>query len=172
MIAPEFSITANDRRLALHFAELPDALAKRLRARITSLSARLLVMVHAAEPQRTGRLRSLTKAFMRETPTSIRGGVHIEGDRVGGHNIAAAALEYGQHRVVNVRAHSARLTRVFGHPITPETIAIRAHRRRPNIAAKRFLRDPAAQIRPIALAEMQAAVSEAVADIQKELNHV
>jgi hypothetical protein len=164
MIAPEFTITANDRRMTLHFEELPNSLRNHLRARIVGLSANLLAQVHAAEPRRTGKLRSLTHAFLTERKNSIRGGVTIDGTSENPHNIAAAALEYGVHRTVSVKAHTARLSEVFGRSITPETVAIRTHARRVNLAARRFLRGPASALLPRARAELEAAVAEAFAE--------
>ena len=172
MIAPQFTITVTDNNLTLHLDSLPKHLRVRLRGRITVLIQRLLANVKAAEPVRTGRLRSLTSASISETDTAIRGQVRIAGNRADGHNVAAAALEYGQHRMYMVRAHTARLTHVFGHPITPESVMVKAHARRPHIAARRFLRGPAEALRPVAIAELQTAINEAIADTQQELNHV
>jgi hypothetical protein len=172
VIAPKFTITATDNNLTLHLDSLPKHLRVRLRSRLTVLIQRLLANVKAAEPVRTGRLRSLTSASISETDTAIRGQVRIAGDRADGHNVAAAALEYGQNRTVAVRAHPERLTHVFGHPITPESVMVKAHARHPHIAARRFLRGPAQALRPVAIAELQAAVEEALADNQQELNHV
>jgi hypothetical protein len=173
VIAPQFTITLGgkgdpkgQRELTLSLDSLPKHLRVRLRSRITVLTQRLLANVKAAEPVHTGRLRSLTHAWITETDTAIRGGVSIA-PREGAHNVAAAALEYGQHRMYSVRAHTARLMQVFGHPITPESVMIKAHARRPHIAARRFLRGPAAALRPIVIAELQAAVNEAVADTNR-----
>jgi hypothetical protein len=162
MITPRFTITTSDRRLTVSLDALPDALRASLRGKLAALTATLLAQVHAAEPARTGRLRSLTHGFLSERPNSIRGGVTIDGAAGSAHNIAAAALEYGVKRPFVVRAHQARITQVFGHAQAPQTVLIRAHGRRVNIAARRFLRGPAAAIRPRAIAEIQAAIDDAV----------
>lgn len=162
MIAPEFSIEFNDQRLIARFDTLTADIKTKLRGRINTLTRRLHGMVQAAEPRRTGRLHELTRAVITEGENYIRGRVVIRGDRRGAHNVAAAALEYGAHRVSRVREHTARRTRVFGRPVGSITVRIRAHRRRPNIAARRFLRGPAAAIRPLALAEIKAALGDAI----------
>jgi hypothetical protein len=168
MINPEFTIQVDDRRLTLHLEALPRALKIALRQRIEALAATLLAQVRAAEPVRTGRLRAATHSFLTERETSIRGGVIIAARTAGeAHNVAAAALEYGVHRSVNVRAHAARLTHLFGHAATRQTVMIRAHPRRVDIAERRFLRGPAAAIRGHAIAELQAAITEAIEKTQR-----
>lgn len=167
MIAPEFTIEVNDQRLTLHLAALPTALKTALRGRIAALSQTLLAQVRAAEPHRTGRLRSQTHAFIRERANSIRGGVTIDGTNAAPHNVAAAALEYGVHRTVRVRTHRARLTQVFGHAVAPQVVSITAHPRRVNLAERRFLRGPAGAIRQRAIADIQQAVTEAIATSER-----
>jgi hypothetical protein len=71
-----------------------------------------------------------------------------------------------------VRAHTERRSVVFGHQITPESVPIKAHPRRPHIAARRFLRGPLETLRPVIIAELQAALNDAIADTQKEMSHV
>jgi hypothetical protein len=163
MIVPEFIVTASTQRLTLRFEELPRALRNAIRPRIVALSATLLGLVHAAEPRRTGKLRSMTHAFLRERKNSIRGGVTIDGTDQDPNKVAAGALEYGVHRTVSVKGHSARLTEVFGRTVTPETVLIRTHARRANLTARRFLRGPASALLPRARAELETAIAEAIA---------
>ena len=156
MIAPIYTMTVDDRNLLLHIDALPLALRTRLRTTITSLTNELLTRVLAVEPRRTGRLKSLTRSFVDEKEDNIRGRVKVLG---GGqaHNIAAAALEYGAHSSVSVKASQR-----------DRSIAVRAYERQANIAARRFLRNPAAEMRERAMGELQKAVHDAVDDANRE----
>jgi len=132
------TVQVNDRALIAHLEKLPDRLRQALRPRITELTNTLLAQVHAAEPVRTGQLVSLTRAFVDERDDYIRGRVRVLAKPGEAHNIAAAALEYGVNKVA------------------------RGHLRPTHIAARRFLRGPAAGIRERALAEIKAAIAEAL----------
>jgi hypothetical protein len=153
MITPSYTIEVDDRRLMLHLEQLPMALKTKLKPIIASLTNQLLTQVRSMEPRRTGRLQNLTRSYVNEREDFIGGRVRVLG---GGqaHNIAAAALEYGVKRqAVSVRAYRR------------ESIAVRAYERHTQIAARRFLRDPAAAMRERALTEIRATVDEAVQSI-------
>jgi hypothetical protein len=143
------TVEVDDRRLMLHLENLPMMLRSNLRVAITKLTDELLAQVRATEPRRTGRLQNLTRSYVDEHEDSVTGRVKVLG---GGsaHNIAAAALEYGAHAAVSVKA-SRR-----------EGIAVRAYERHANIAARRFLRGPGEAMRARALAELEKAVNDAV----------
>ncbi len=166
MSAINVSVEADDTRLRLRFEKLPQTIRKPLRPVITRLTNQLLVRVKAAQPHRTGRLRSLTHSYIDERMDNrrnfIRGRVRVLRSR--SHNTAAAAgaLEYGAHRRFEVRAHRARRTSAFGRPTRPYDVNIPAHQRRANIQALRFLRGPAAAQLPRARAEINAAIAEAL----------
>jgi hypothetical protein len=152
-----FDVT--DHGVEAHLDRVSTRLRSGLRTAITELTNQLLARVRAAEPYRTGRLRQSTQAFVDERPDRIRGRVRILG--VGQtHNAAAAALEYGAHRIVSVRAHQEHLTHVFDRATDSQFVAVRAYERRANIQAKRFLRDPAAAMRPRIQAELERVVRE------------
>jgi hypothetical protein len=151
--APVFTVQVDDRRVLLHFAKLPMALRSNLRPVITRLTSELLGQVRAAEPTRTGQLRSLTRAFVDDSENFVRGRVRVLGGPGQPHNIAAAALEYGAHRQFEVRAYRR------------DAIAVSAYQRRANIAAVRFLRGPAERMREHALAELEAAVTKSIAEV-------
>jgi hypothetical protein len=155
MITPVYTVTVDDRNLMLHLEQLPMALRTKLRPTIVALTAELLARVRASEPRRTGQLQNLTRSFIDEREDSIRGRVRVLSPAGRGHNVAAAALEYGAHRAVSVRA-SRR-----------EGIAVRAYQRHANIAARRFLRGPAEAMREKALTEIRAAVDEAVQSVNR-----
>jgi hypothetical protein len=156
MITPVYTIEVDDRNLMLHLEQLPMALKSKLRPTIVALTNVLLARVRASEPRRTGRLQNLTRSYVNEREDFIGGRVRVLG---GGqaHNIAAAALEYGVKRqAVSVPAYRR------------ESIAVRAYERHTQIAARRFLRNPAAAMRERALTEISAAVDEAVAEVGRQ----
>jgi hypothetical protein len=152
----------DDRQVTAHLARLTPQLRSGLREAITRLTDQLLERVRAAEPYRTGKLRQETQAFVDVKDDEVRGRVRILGTGGRGHNVAAAALEYGAHRVVNVRAHQEHLSHVFDRATDSQFVAVRAYQRRANIQAKRFLRDPAQAMRPQVRAELERVISEAV----------
>jgi hypothetical protein len=144
----------DERKLYLHLDELPSKLMTRLRPVIAHLTNELLRAIHAREPIRTGLLRGQTQAFVDEHPDRIIGRVRVlgtPGGRSGSHE-AAAALEYGARRSFMVRGHTERRD----HSL----VMIREYRRRADITARRFMRDPAAAMRPRALAEIKQAIDE------------
>lgn len=151
------TIDSNTSRLVLHFDQMPAALQRKLKIVITQLTRELLARVKAAEPVRTGRLRSATHSYVDERKNFVRGRVRIRPTGKA-QAVAAAfgALEYGapgkrRHGKVPVRAYSR------------SGVAIRSHeRRRPRIAARRFLRGPATAMRTRVKAELAAAIGQAV----------
>jgi hypothetical protein len=154
LITPRYTVDVDDRYLTLHLDQLPMALKSKLRPVITKLTNELLGRVRSMEPRHTGLLQSLTRSYVDETEDYVRGRVRILAPSGQAHNIAAAALEYGAHKLFIVSAYRRR------------TIAVRAYERHARIAARRFLRDPAAAMRERALGEIRAAVDEAIQSVQ------
>jgi hypothetical protein len=150
------TIDSNLNRLVLHFDEMPDKLKAKLKTAITRVTHQLLARVKAAEPVRTGRLRSLTHAYVDERENFVRGRVRILG-RTGPNQpaIAFGALEYGgpgrRSGLVRVRWSSRGGVRVTAY-----------ERRRPRRVARRFLRGPMAAMRPQIRAELEAAMGQAI----------
>jgi hypothetical protein len=154
MIPPVFNVEVDDRALTLQFERLPMTLKTNLRATITKLTNELLAQVRAAEPVRTGYLRSQTRADVAEGPDFVRGRVRIAATgsarRVGA---AFGALEYGapgRRGRFEVRAYTRR-SGIVG-----------AYHRTARLRALRFLRGPAEAMRPRALAELEAAVAASI----------
>lgn len=154
LITPVYTVDVDDRYLTLHLDKLPMALKSKLRPVITKLTGELLGRVRSMEPRHTGLLQSLTRSYVDETEDYVRGRVRIMAPSGQAHNIAAAALEYGAHKLFIVSAHRRR------------TIAVRAYERHARITARRFLRDPAGAMRERALAEIRTAVDEAIQSVQ------
>jgi hypothetical protein len=151
MITPQYTITVSDINFRASFDKLTPALRRELRPVITKFTHTLLAQVKAREPVRTGYLRSRTHAFVDERPTLIRGRVRIIPTGRAQRTAAAfGALEYGAHKRFIVAAHE----RSGAH--------VRAYLRRVNLAPRRFLRGPAATMRPRIMAELQAAIARAI----------
>jgi hypothetical protein len=151
----------NDDAVRAHIEQFTGKLHTGLRQSITQLTDQLLARVRAAEPYRTGRLRSETRAFVDDKADAVQGRVRVLGQGRE-HNAAAGALEYGAHRLVNVRAHREHLTHVFDRATDSQFVAVKAYTRRANIQAKRFVRDPAAAMRPRIEAEIERVVGESL----------
>lgn len=152
----DFKIKVDDTRIGVMFDELPRRLRANLRRTITELTEELLLKVRAAEPRRTGALRAETRRFIDERENFIRGRVRILGPGGRGHNIAAAALEYGAHRSFPVKSYTRA-----GHRIS-------AYRRRANITEQRFVRNAAEGMRAKVLAELQRAIDETIAETNRK----
>jgi hypothetical protein len=150
VISPKFSLTVDDRRVMLHFDKLIPVLQTNLRTTVTKLTDQLLALVRAAEPVRTGLLRSRTASFVDVKDEYVRGRVRVLATG-SAQRLAAGfgALEYGAHREISVR----------------QSIVARAYLRRVNIAERRFLRGPAAAMRERITAELQAAVAKSVQQV-------
>jgi hypothetical protein len=156
MMAPVFTTEVDERNVKLMFDRLPMALKTNLRVKITSLVNELLLKVRATEPHRTGRLNAETRSFVDERENAILGRVRILGPSGRGHNVAAAALEYGAHRGFPVKSYERR-----------SGVGVRGYRRQANIAERRFLRGPAEEMRAKILAELQQAVDKSLAEVQR-----
>jgi len=158
-----FRIDVDDRRVILRLEQMPTKLRTQLHATIARLTEELLARVRSAEPDRTGALRRATKAYVDDKENMVRGRVRI-GPEAGqkGHNVAAAALEYGAHRLVHVKQHQTHVDTVFGRVQNRQLAIVDAYTRRANIIAERFLRGPAAAMRQTAQAELEKIVNDAV----------
>jgi len=141
-------------RLALRFDQITPALQEKLKVVISRVTNELLARVKAAEPSRTGRLRGATAAYVDVRPNFVRGRVRINRGR--GAEVMGArfgALEYGgpgrRGGAVAVRAYHRA------------GVAVAAYdRRRPRIAARRFLRGPAAAMRPLIREQLLQVIKE------------
>jgi hypothetical protein len=145
-----------DRRASLKFEAFPQQAHKSLLERITGLTERLAARVRAAEPVRSGKLRAATQTRIIDRPEFIVGRVEVTADFA-----KAAALEYGAHATTRVKEHAARLDHVYARLISPMTVIVAAHSRKPAIAEHRFLRGPLADISGEAILEMRQALAEA-----------
>jgi len=145
----------NDTKLRVRLDALPNKLRRPLVTTIGRLTHELLGKVEAREPFRTGRLRSLTQAYVDDNRIKnfVRGRVRVLRSRE--HNTAAAAgaLEYGSTgKKFEVKGYKRRGARVSGY----ERVG--------GITEMRFLRGPAAAMLPKARAELRRVLQEMLKD--------
>ena len=151
----------NDVRLRVRLESMPKELKKRLTQTIGRLTRELLHKVEAREPVRTGRLRSLTEAYVdtNEIKQFVRGRVRVLRTRE--HNTAAAAgaLEYGSTgKKFAVSGYMRRGERGrFAYRVSD-------YSRVGGITEMRFLRGPAAAMLPKARAELRRVLQEMLKD--------
>jgi hypothetical protein len=161
----QFRIDEGDTgRLQVRFEQLPKDIKARLETTIRQLTDQLLVRVKAAEPTRTGRIRSLTHSYLDVRENFVRGRVRVADSAHPREAVIAGALEYGapgrRKGRVPVRAHRMRLTHLFGRPYRGGSVTVKSFsRKRPTIHEMRFLRGPALAMRPQALAALRAAIN-------------
>ena len=151
----------NDVRLRVRFDTLSEQLQRRLQQTIGRLTHELLAKVEAREPVRTGRLRSLTEAYVdtNKIKMFVRGRVRVLRTRE--HNTAAAAgaLEYGSTgKKFPVKGYMRRDER--GRFAS----RVRGYQRVGGITEMRFLRGPAAAMLPKARAELRRVLQEMLKD--------
>lgn len=146
-------------RVFVRFEQLPKAVQKKLKVKITQLTSELLGRVKAAEPHDTGRLQSLTRSFVDEKQGWVRGRVRVLRTKDKNTAAAAGALEYGAHRRFQVRAHSRR-----GRGAARK-VQVSAYNRTAHITAMKFLRGPAAALLPRARAELNATIEAAIEEL-------
>lgn len=164
MSGTQFGIElADDRRAVLRFDSFPRAAHDRLLAALERIEKRLEMAVLAQVPSITGKLKATVGGRVYDHDTRIAA---VVGVRAPNANAArkAAAVEYGSHNPVTVRAHAAKLAHIWSRAISPITVHVPEHRRVPNIDPRRFLRGPIQTIRAEALAELRAAVGTAAAE--------
>ena len=130
------AVIQGERDIALRLEQMPQVVHQRLLSRIGALTARLYAAVEEREPRRTGKLTGETVEVIDETPDLVRGRVRVAA-RDRNEWGKAAALEYGAHGSVTVRAYQRQ-----GHTPrgTPAQQMVEAYQRRVNIPERRYER--------------------------------
>lgn len=155
---------AGDTRAVLRFDKFPAVLHDRLFATLTSLERRLEAAVLAAEPERSGELKSLTGGRVYDHGDRIAA---VVGVRTQSQSKArkAAALEYGSRGVaVTQSAHKMRLDHVWLRARMGAPVDVGTYSRTPTLRAMNFLRGPIKSLQQSALSEMRAAIAFAAAE--------
>ncbi len=152
-------------RAVLRFDKFPDYAHDRLLTAMQNIEKRLEIAVIAGEPDRTGLLKSQTGGRVYDHGTRIAA---VVGVRALNRQEArkAAALEFGSHRRLLIKAHWARLSHFWGRMVPTRAVWVETHPRTSNIDARRFMRGALDALRSDAIAEMKAAIAAAAADAE------
>jgi hypothetical protein len=158
---------SGDREARLRLEQFPDGAYARMVAAMEGIEARLEAAVLAAEPARTGALRSITGGQVyHDNPDRIAAVVGVRAQSAEDAK-KAGVLEYGSRgTAISVGAHQARLGHFWSRAVSPIMVTVGQHSRVPNIVAQRFLRGPIDAIRADAIAELQAALDQSVKDAE------
>jgi hypothetical protein len=153
-----------DRAAILRFDQFPKAAHDRLYEALTQIEQQLEAAVIAAEPTRSGMLRSQTGGRVYDHENRIAAVVGVRAES-GNDARKAAALEYGSKGTsIAVQAHLMTLDHIWRRAISPIAVDVPEYMRRPMIAPHEFLRGPVDAIRSTAIAQMQDAVNQATQD--------
>lgn len=148
-----------DRELALRFDKFPQEARGRIEERITSLIGRLQDRVEAAAPRKTGKLRSEIKARVYTSTNRVAGYVSVYAPGAPGEYAKAATLEYGSDKPRRAFASRAASRLASGRRRIVSRLSKPVH-----IEAFRYLRGPFEELTPEFQAELEAAISEVVAE--------
>jgi hypothetical protein len=151
-----------DRAVILRFEKFPKDMHDALFATLTRLERRLEAAVQSAEPVETGALRAMTGGRVYDHGDRMAAVVGVRAES-GQDARRAAALEFGSHRNITVRAHEAKLGHLWARAISPITVSMPSHQRMTNIQPIRFLRNAIDMMSAEAVAEMRLAVGVAIA---------
>ncbi len=156
------AVVSGDRAIQARFAAWPKEIHDSLLARIQKLTAELYGRVSALTPERSGKLKSEIISEVFDDPEIIKGRVTLARGLSRAEYIKAAALEYGVHRPVPMRAHRRTITEAFGRDISPTEIQVSKHPRDVDLEERFYLRGGLAGMESEAVAELTAAINEQV----------
>lgn len=102
----------------------------------------------------SGRLRGSVSSKVEEDKDWIEGTVGAGGALVP----YAFAHEFGLKGAMAIKAHLRMIKKVFGQPITPRQIMIKAHSRKVDMKERRFMRDSLDEVAKILPKNIDAAI--------------
>lgn len=102
----------------------------------------------------SGRLRGSVSSKVEEDRDWIEGTVGAGGALVP----YAFAHEFGLKGAMAIKAHLRTIKKVFGQPITPRQIMIKAHSRKVDMKERRFMRDSLDEVAKIVPKNIDAAI--------------
>lgn len=103
----------------------------------------------------SGRLRGSVSSKVEEDKDWIEGTVGAGGALVP----YAFAHEFGLKGAMAIKAHLRMIKKVFGQPITPRQIMIKAHSRKVDMQERRFMRDSLDEVAKIVPKNIDAAIA-------------
>ncbi|WP_339352194.1 hypothetical protein [Acinetobacter beijerinckii] len=157
----------SDTRVDVHvnFDDMNDRIRFEIRRTINALTLRLqrTIQEDMLSGQRlkvqSGRLRGSVSSKVDEDKDWIEGTVGAGGALVP----YAFVHEFGLNGSMGVKAHLRTIKKVFGQPISPTQINVRAHSRNVRFSELRFMRDSLDMIGRIAPRNIDAAIQRGVA---------
>lgn len=102
----------------------------------------------------SGRLRGSVSSKVEEDKDWVEGTVGAGGALVP----YAFAHEFGLKGAMTIKAHLRMIKKVFGQPITPRQIMIKAHSRKVDMQERRFMRDSLDEVAKIVPKNIDAAI--------------
>lgn len=142
------------------FNEVNDRVRAEIRRTVSALTLKLQRMIQEdmLTGQRlnvqSGRLRGSVSSKVEEGSNWIEGTVGAGGALVP----YAFAHEFGLKGSLAIKAHLRTIKKVFGQPITPRQVMIKAHSRSVDMLERRFMRDSLAEIGKIVPRNIDAAI--------------
>lgn len=150
-------ITRGERELSDRFESFPAFAQQKLTERIGALTEQLWEGVESAAPHRTGRLASEIASRLYSQPQRIAGYVSVYAPGGPGEYPKAGALEYGWWAAPHP---SGVMRRLLGSNRRAKARTAGAT----HVAARLYLRGPLAAMRPEAVAALDEAMAEAIAE--------
>ena len=150
---------------------VPELLAKLRRlsdeAAMNILAASVQNAAGLIETEAKARAPWKTRTLQRSIHTQVTERTRNSVTAVVGTNVAyARVIEYGFHGAQAVRAHTMRMTQVYGRLLaTPLIVAVRAHVRLVNRAARPYLRPALDATRGAVIAEIQTGLRLLLAQV-------
>lgn len=162
------AVVTGDREVAARFAEFPKQLHDKLYERIERLTAKLYARVIELVPEGNDpnglHLRNEIVSEMYEREDRIKGSVTLASRLPQSEYIKAGALEYGVHTVAKMKPSRREISKVFGRPVEPHEILIRAYPRTMDLEAQNYLRGALEDMEAEAVAEFSEALNEAIGE--------
>lgn len=144
----------------IHLNEENNRIKKEIRKTITALTLKLqrTIQEDMLSGQRlnvqSDRLRGSLVSRISESAEMFEGIVSA-----GGAHVKYAFIhEFGLAAAVNIKSHLRHIKQVFGKPITPKDVLVKAHSRTVNFKERRFMRDSLDEIGKIVPKNIEKAI--------------
>lgn len=144
----------------INFNQMNDRVKAEIRRTITALTFKLqrIIQEDMLTGQRlkvqSGRLRGSVSSKVEVSADTIVGTVGAGGTIVP----YARVHEFGLKGALAIKSHLRMVSKVFGKPVTPRQVMIKAHTRNVNFPERRFMRDSLDQVAKIVPKNIDAAI--------------
>lgn len=144
----------------INFNQMNDRVKAEIRRTVNALTLKLqrIIQEDMLTGQRlkvqSGRLRGSVSSKVEESADTIVGTVGAGGTLVP----YARVHEFGLKGALAIKSHLRMVSKVFGKPVTPRQVMIKAHTRHVNFPERRFMRDSLDQVAKIVPKNIDAAI--------------